>query len=139
VIVVGPIRDFVNNLYVKKGVLKYLRENSVEGEPVALVKVDGAGVITVVHDFSTDPRILAAALEKVWRKLRFDDRQLTTTPDDIDGAPQSDSSGQVLSLFVSANFAPSPGLESNCATADATTLLARLCTYWSSDRGQRLQ
>src|SRR5258705_367123 len=57
--------SFSGNLYARKAILKYLKDNVTTGEPIALIKLGSRGGMQVIHDFSTDPAVLAATLEKV--------------------------------------------------------------------------
>jgi VWFA-related protein len=55
---------FADQAYARKDLLKYLTESVDLHEPTALYTLTRSG-IHVIHDFSTDPRILVAALHKV--------------------------------------------------------------------------
>ena len=56
--------SFVDQGYARKELLKYLEQSVDRREPTGLYTLDRSG-IHVVHDFTTDPGILMAALRKV--------------------------------------------------------------------------
>ncbi len=63
------VLDFLNTPFAdqqsaRKGLLKYLAQSVDQREPIALYTLTRSG-IHVIHDFTTDPRILAAALHRV--------------------------------------------------------------------------
>jgi VWFA-related protein len=55
---------FVDQAYARQDLLKYLTASVDQHEPTALYTLTRTG-IHVIHDFTTDPRILVAALHKV--------------------------------------------------------------------------
>jgi VWFA-related protein len=55
---------FTDQAYARKDLLKYLTQSVDQREPTALYTLDRSGV-HLVHDFTTDPRVLVAALHKV--------------------------------------------------------------------------
>ncbi|MGA8541101.1 MAG: VWA domain-containing protein [Terriglobales bacterium] len=55
---------FMDQAYARQDLLKYLTQSVDQREPTALYTLTRSG-IHVIHDFSTDPRILVAALHKV--------------------------------------------------------------------------
>jgi VWFA-related protein len=56
--------SFVDQGYARKELLKYLEQSVDRREPTGLYTLDRSG-IHVVHDFTTDPGVLMAALRKV--------------------------------------------------------------------------
>jgi VWFA-related protein len=55
---------FVDQAYARKDLLKYLTQSVDQREPTALYTLTRSG-IHIIHDFTTDPRVLVAALHKV--------------------------------------------------------------------------
>src|SRR5271166_1054811 len=55
---------FTDQAFARKDLLKYLTQSVDQSEPTALYTLTRSG-IHVVHDFTTDPRVLVAALHKV--------------------------------------------------------------------------
>jgi VWFA-related protein len=55
---------FMDQAYARQDLLKYLSQSVDQREPTALYTLDRSG-IHVIHDFTTDPRVLVAALHKV--------------------------------------------------------------------------
>ncbi len=55
---------FMDQAYARENLLKYLTQSVDQREPTALYTLTRSG-IHVIHDFTTDPRILVAALHKV--------------------------------------------------------------------------
>jgi len=97
--------DFINTSFAdqeeaRRELLKYLSQSVDQREPTALYTLNRSGV-HVIHDFTTDPRILAAALHKVnTETLHVVDAEAdvefmagTASPDGIAGV----SPGAVLS------------------------------------------
>lgn len=56
--------SFAGQAYARRDLLKYLTQSVDQHEPTALYTLTRSG-IHVVHDFTTDPRVLVAALHKV--------------------------------------------------------------------------
>ncbi|MGA2355900.1 MAG: VWA domain-containing protein, partial [Terriglobales bacterium] len=79
------VLDFINTgfaaqAYARKDLLKYLTESIDQREPTALYTLTRSGV-QVIHDFTTDPRVLAAALHKV----KGDTFQMVDSPEEVEG------------------------------------------------------
>ena len=55
---------FADQAYARQDLLKYLTQSVDQREPTALYTLTRSG-IHVIHDFTTDPRVLVAALHKV--------------------------------------------------------------------------
>jgi|ERR1022692_526127 VWFA-related protein len=55
---------FVDQAYARKDLLKYLTQSVDQREPTALYTLTRSG-LHIIHDFTTDPRVLVAALHKV--------------------------------------------------------------------------
>jgi VWFA-related protein len=55
---------FMDQVYARQDLLKYLTQSVDQSEPTALYTLTRSG-IHVIHDFTTDPRVLVAALHKV--------------------------------------------------------------------------
>jgi VWFA-related protein len=66
--------------------LKYLTQSVDQREPTALYTLTRSG-IHVIHDFTTDPRVLVAALHKV----KGDTSQIVDTPEDVEAMTGSAS------------------------------------------------
>src|SRR5580658_4707598 len=70
---------FVDQAYARKDLLKYLTQSVDQREPTALYTLTRSG-IQVIHDFTTDPRVLVAALHKV----KGDTFQMVDSPEDVE-------------------------------------------------------
>ena len=70
---------FVDQVYARKDLLKYLTQSVDQPEPTALYTLTRSG-IHVVHDFTTDPRVLVAALHKV----KGDTSHIVDSPEDVE-------------------------------------------------------
>jgi VWFA-related protein len=77
---------FADQAYARKDLLKYLTQSVDQHEPTALYTLTRTG-IRVVHDFTTDPRVLAAALHKV----KGDAVQIVDNEQDVEQATGSAS------------------------------------------------
>jgi VWFA-related protein len=71
--------SFADQAYARKELLTYLSQSVDRREPTGLYILDRAG-IHVVHDFTTAPGVLVAAL----RKVRGDASQMVDTPEDME-------------------------------------------------------
>ena len=67
---------FVDQAYARKDLLKYLTQSVDQREPTALYTLTRSG-IHAIHDFTTDPRVLVAALHKV----KGDNSQMVDSPE----------------------------------------------------------
>jgi VWFA-related protein len=84
---------FADQAYARRDLLKYLTLSLDRREPTALFTLTRSG-IHVVHDFTTDPRVLSAALHK----LKGDTSQLVDSSEDIEditGSASPDGSAGV--------------------------------------------
>jgi VWFA-related protein len=70
---------FVAQAYARQDLLKYLTQSLDQREPTALYTLTRSG-IHVIHDFTTDPRVLVAALHKV----KGDAFQIVDSPEDVE-------------------------------------------------------
>ncbi len=70
---------FVDQAFARKDLLKYLTQSLDQREPTALYTLTRSG-IHVVHDFTTDPRVLVAALHKV----KGDTSQIVDSPENVE-------------------------------------------------------
>lgn len=70
---------FADQAFARKDLLKYLTQSVDQREPTALYTLTRSG-IHVVHDFTTDPRVLVAALHKV----KGDTSQMVDSPEDVE-------------------------------------------------------
>ena len=70
---------FTDQAYARKDLLKYLTQSVDQREPTALYTLTRSG-IHVIHDFTTDPRVLVAALHKV----KGDTFQMVDSPEDVE-------------------------------------------------------
>ncbi len=70
---------FADQAFARKDLLKYLTQSVDQREPTALYTLTRSG-IHVVHDFTTDPRVLVAALHKV----KGDAAQMVDSPEDVE-------------------------------------------------------
>jgi VWFA-related protein len=87
------VLDFINTRFAdqataREELLKYLTQSVDVREPTALYTLDRTG-IHVIHDFTTDPRILVAALHEV----NGDPDQFVDSPNDSAGSAGGGSSG----------------------------------------------
>jgi VWFA-related protein len=74
IIVLDLTSDFASQVYLKRGALEYLKDNLNCQEPIALVSLSRSGM-RVIHDFTTDPAILAAALSRIWTEVAGQDHK----------------------------------------------------------------
>jgi VWFA-related protein len=79
---------FADQASAREELLKYLTQSVDAREPTALYTLDRTG-IHVIHDFTTDPRILVAALHEV----NGDPDQLVDSPNDSGGSAAGGSPG----------------------------------------------
>ena len=77
---------FMDQAYARKELLTYLSMSVDQHEPTGLYTLNRSGV-HVVHDFTTDPRVLVAALHKV----KGDTSQLVDTSEDLEALTGSAS------------------------------------------------
>jgi len=77
---------FVDQAYARKDLLKYLTQSVDQREPTALYTLTRSG-IHVIHDFTTDPRVLVAALHKV----KGDTSQVVDSPETVEAMSGSAS------------------------------------------------
>jgi VWFA-related protein len=70
---------FPDQAYMRNQLLKYISQSLDRREPTGLFTLDRSGV-HVIHDFTTDPDVLIAALHKV----RGEPFQLVDTPEDME-------------------------------------------------------
>jgi VWFA-related protein len=70
---------FTDQAHARKELLKYLTQSVDRREPTGLYTLNRSGV-HVVHDFTTDPRVLIAALHKV----KGDTSQMVDTSEDLE-------------------------------------------------------
>jgi VWFA-related protein len=77
---------FSDQAYARKDLLKYLTQSVDQREPTALYTLTRSG-IHVVHDFTTDPRVLVAALHKV----RGDTAQMVDSDETVEAMTGSAS------------------------------------------------
>jgi len=109
--------DFINTPMMaqadaRRELLKYLTQSVDAREPTALYTLSRSG-LQIIHDFTTDPRILVAALHQV----KGDASQMVDTEEDVEaitGTASPDSSGDP----TAASSAPS-GAKSSSKTAVA--------------------
>ena len=85
------VLDFINTrftdqAYARQDLLKYLTQSVDQREPTALYTLTRSG-IHVIHDFTTDPRVLVAALHKV----KGDAYQIVDSPEDVEALTGSAS------------------------------------------------
>jgi VWFA-related protein len=78
------VLDFINTPFLyqtnaRKELLKYLTQSVDQREPIALYTLTRGGV-HVIHDFTTDPRVLVAALHKV----NGDTSQMVDTQEEVE-------------------------------------------------------
>ena len=77
---------FVDQAYARKDLLKYLTQSVDQREPTALYTLTRSG-IHAIHDFTTDPRVLVAALHKV----KGDTSQMVDSPETVEAMSGSAS------------------------------------------------
>jgi VWFA-related protein len=119
------VLDFINTrfadqAYARQDLLKYLTQSVDKHEPTALYTLTRSGV-HVIHDFTTDPRILVAALHKV----KGDAYEMVDSPEEVEavtGTASPDGSGGASGSSGSSGGASSKGSggSSNAAAAVAS-------------------
>lgn len=75
---------FLDQAYARQELLKYLSQSVDRREPTGLFTLTRSG-LHIIHDFTTDPRVLVAALHKV----RGDTTQMVDTAEDVEAATGS--------------------------------------------------
>ncbi len=80
------VMDFLNSSFTeqntaKEQLLKFLSKSLDVKEPISLLALDPAG-IKVIHDFTTDPQVLADALKKVTERGSSKDKPASNPVDD---------------------------------------------------------
>jgi VWFA-related protein len=70
---------FADQAYARQDLLKYLTQSVDQREPTALYTLTRNG-IQVIHDFTSDPRVLVAGLHKV----KGDAFQMVDSPEDVE-------------------------------------------------------
>jgi VWFA-related protein len=100
---------FSGQVRVRKETLKFLSEHLEPGEPIALLSLGREG-LRVLHDFSTDPQVLAKALEAVRPGMSAYERQATQTGPVIvnENARSFDTVRDALTQFANGPETPSP-------------------------------
>ncbi|MFZ0796951.1 MAG: VWA domain-containing protein [Terriglobales bacterium] len=78
------VLDFINTPFMaqadaRQDLLKYLTQSVDQHEPTALYTLTRSG-IQVIHDFTTDPRVLVAALHRV----RGDAYEIVDSPEEVE-------------------------------------------------------
>lgn len=96
---------FADQAYARKDLLKYLTQSVDQREPTALYTLTRSGV-HVIHDFTTDPRVLIAALHKVKG----------------DAAQMVDSAEEVETITGSASPDGSAGVDQSAVQSEAQQL-----------------
>ena len=115
------VLDFINTpfsdqAYGRHELLKYLTQSVDRREPTGLFTLTRTG-IHVVHDFTTDPRILIAALHKV----KGDASQMVDTPEDMEAmtgnaSPEGSAGDQI------GTSSGTPGSVTNAVQQEASQL-----------------
>ena len=112
------VLDFINTPFVdqanaRRELLKYLMQSMDQGEPIGLYTLTRSGV-HMIHDFTTDPRVLAAALHKV----------------NGDMAPMVDTQQEVENMAGSASTDGTAGIDppAPCKPCNPTTRPPRVST-----------
>ena len=100
---------FLDQANARKDLLKYLTQSVDQREPTALYTLTRSG-IHVIHDFTTDPRVLVAALHKVKG----------------DAVQMVDSQEQVEAMTGSASPDGSAGLDPGAVQTEAQNLQAMM-------------
>jgi VWFA-related protein len=77
---------FLDQSHARAELLKYLLESVDQREPTGLLTLSSAGV-RIVHDFTTDPRVLIAALHKV----KGDPAEFVDSPERVESITRSAS------------------------------------------------
>jgi VWFA-related protein len=126
------VLDFINTrfadqVYARQDLLKYLIQSVDQHEPTALYTLTRSGM-HVIHDFTTDPRILVAALHKV----KGDPYQMVDSPEEVEaitGTASPDGSAGVSGSSGSSGGTSSKGsAESSKVTAAVASEAQRLQT-----------
>ena len=74
--------SFADQERARRSIVKFLKERLVATEPVALMSLHPSG-IRVIHDFTTDPGVLAEALKRVPGQRSINEIAETVQPDPI--------------------------------------------------------
>ena len=114
------VLDFINTrfadqAYARQDLLKYLLQSIDQHEPTALYTLTRSGM-HVIHDFTTDPRILVAALHKV----KGDSYQMVDGPEEVEaitGTASPDGSADRSGASGSSGGAGSKGASGGSSTA----------------------
>ena len=77
---------FLSQTYARQELIKHLTQSLDTSEPTALYTLTRSGLNTI-HDFTTDPRVLIAALHKV----KGDASQIVDSPEDVEAITGSAS------------------------------------------------
>jgi VWFA-related protein len=125
------VLDFINTrfadqAYARQDLLKYLTQSVDQHEPTALYTLTRTG-IHVIHDFTTDPRILVAALHKV----KGDAYEMVDSPEEVEaitGTASPDGSAGVSGSSASSSGGGSKGSGGSSSAAAVASEAQRLQT-----------
>ena len=118
---------FMDQSYARKELLKYLSQSVDRREPTGLYTLSRSG-IHVIHDFTTDPGVLIAALHKV----NGDASQLVDTPENMEAltgtaSPQGSAGLDAGSAGMTGGGSPgSAAAMANQVQQEATRLQAMI-------------
>jgi VWFA-related protein len=119
------VLDFINTPFMAQAVgrqdlLKYLAQSLDQREPTALYTLTRSG-IHVIHDFTTDPRVLVAALHKVQGEAL----QMVDSPEEVEavtGTASPDGSAGADPLAAAAAASKGRGSNQQLAQLEAQNL-----------------
>jgi VWFA-related protein len=125
------VLDFINTrfadqAYARQDLLKYLIQSVDQREPTALYTLTRNG-IHVIHDFTTDPHILVAALHKV----KGDAYEMVDSPEEVEaitGTASPDGSAGVSGSSASSSMGGSKGGGGSSSAAAVASEAQRLQT-----------
>jgi VWFA-related protein len=125
------VLDFINTPFMaqaaaRQDLLQYLTQSVDQREPAALYTLNRSG-IHVIHDFTTDPRILVAALHKV-KGDAYEMVDSEEEVEDITGTASPDGSADETSGAGSPNGGSSKGAGSSKGSASVASEAQKLQT-----------
>src|ERR1700691_2499429 len=118
------VLDFINTrfadqVYARQDLLKYLIQSVDQHEPTALYTLTRSGM-HVIHDFTTDPRILVAALHKV----KGDPYQMVDGPEEVEAITGTASPDGSADVSGSSGSSGGTGSKGGAGSSNVTAAVA---------------
>src|ERR1700691_4742818 len=110
---------FADQAYARQDLLKYLTQSVDQHEPTALYTLTRSG-IHVIHDFTTDPRILVAALHKV----KGDTYQMVDGPEEVEAITGTASPDGSADVSGSSGSSGGTGSKGGAGSSNVTAAVA---------------